>query len=41
MQLKNTTGVDFWKEMSVEEAVNYAKEHNVEIKNTYGSWSYY
>jgi lysyl-tRNA synthetase, class II len=29
--VKEYTGVDFWKEMSVEEARQLAKEHNVEI----------
>ncbi|WP_226671301.1 lysine--tRNA ligase [Metabacillus litoralis] len=29
--IKEYTGADFWKEMSVEEARNLAKEHNVEI----------
>ncbi|WP_026073615.1 lysine--tRNA ligase [Robertmurraya massiliosenegalensis] len=32
--IKEYTGVDFWKEMSVEEAKQLAKEHNVEIKDT-------
>ncbi|MGM0877704.1 MAG: lysine--tRNA ligase [Bacillota bacterium] len=30
--IKEYTGADFWKEMSVEEARNLAKEHDVEIK---------
>lgn len=29
--VKEVTGVDFWKEMSVEEALALAKEHNVEV----------
>ena len=29
--VKEVTGVDFWKEMSVEEALELAKEHNVEV----------
>jgi lysyl-tRNA synthetase class 2 len=29
--IKEYTGVDFWKQMSVEEARTYAKEHGVEI----------
>lgn len=29
--IKEYTGADFWKEMSVEDARNLAKEHNVEI----------
>ena len=29
--VKEKTGVDFWQEMSVEEARQFAKEHNVEI----------
>lgn len=32
--IKEYTGADFWKEMSVEEARQLAKEHNVEIKDT-------
>ncbi|PAE18645.1 lysine--tRNA ligase [Bacillus sp. 7504-2] len=32
--IKEYTGVDFWKEMTVEEARQLAKEHNVEIKDT-------
>lgn len=32
--IKEYTGVDFWKEMSVEEARNLAKEHGVEIKES-------
>lgn len=32
--IKEYTGVDFWKEMSVEEARQLAKEHDVEIKDT-------
>ncbi|MDW0118721.1 lysine--tRNA ligase [Sporosarcina thermotolerans] len=31
--VKEYTGVDFWKEMSVEEARAHAKEHGVEIQN--------
>lgn len=31
--VKAQTGVDFWKEMSVEEARAFAKEHNVEVTN--------
>jgi lysyl-tRNA synthetase, class II len=31
--IKEYTGVDFWKEMSVDEARNLAKEHNVEIND--------
>ncbi len=29
--IKNITGADFWREMTVEEAKNLAKQHNVEI----------
>ena len=29
--VKEATGVDFWKEVSVEEARAYAKEHGIEI----------
>lgn len=29
--VKEKTGVDFWQEMSIEQARQYAKEHNVEI----------
>lgn len=29
--VKEVTGVDFWKEMSVEEAMQLAKEHHVEV----------
>ncbi|MBQ9328656.1 MAG: lysine--tRNA ligase [Solobacterium sp.] len=29
--VKEVTGVDFWKEMSVEEALELAKQHNVEV----------
>lgn len=32
--IKEHTGVDFWKQMSKEEAQALAKEHNVEIKET-------
>jgi len=32
--IKEYTGADFWKEMSVEEARELAKEHGVEIKET-------
>lgn len=32
--IKEYTGVDFWKETTVEEARQLAKEHNVEIKDT-------
>ncbi|MDZ5474298.1 lysine--tRNA ligase [Bacillus sp. 31A1R] len=32
--IKEYTGVDFWKEMSTEEAKALAKEHGVEIKDT-------
>jgi lysyl-tRNA synthetase, class II len=32
--IKEYTGVDFWKEMSVEEARELAKEHGVEIKDS-------
>jgi lysyl-tRNA synthetase, class II len=32
--IKEYTGVDFWKEMSTEEAHQLAKEHGVEIKST-------
>ncbi|KAF1295269.1 lysine--tRNA ligase [Enterococcus sp. JM4C] len=32
--IKEVTGVDFWAEMSVEQARAYAKEHNVEITDT-------
>ncbi|MGX7329392.1 lysine--tRNA ligase [Enterococcus bulliens] len=32
--VKEQTGVDFWKEMSVEEARAQAKEHNVEITDS-------
>jgi lysyl-tRNA synthetase class 2 len=32
--IKEYTGVDFWKEMSREEARDLAKEHGVEIKDT-------
>ncbi|MFA9559816.1 lysine--tRNA ligase [Evansella sp. AB-rgal1] len=32
--IKEHTGVDFWKEMSDEEALALAKEHNVPVKNT-------
>jgi lysyl-tRNA synthetase, class II len=32
--IKEHTGVDFWKQMSKEEAHALAKEHNVEIKET-------
>lgn len=32
--IKEHTGVDFWKQMSKEEAQAFAKEHNVEIKET-------
>ncbi|HZG71736.1 MAG TPA: lysine--tRNA ligase [Chondromyces sp.] len=32
--IKEYTGVDFWKETSVEEARELAKEHGVEIKDT-------
>ena len=38
--IKEYTGVDFWKEMSKEEAQALAKEHGIEIKETYGIWSY-
>jgi lysyl-tRNA synthetase class 2 len=31
--IKEYTGADFWKEMSIEEARNLAKEHNVEIND--------
>ncbi|MHC5228872.1 lysine--tRNA ligase [Enterococcus sp. LJL99] len=31
--IKNETGVDFWQEMSVEEARELAKKHNVEIND--------
>lgn len=31
--VKEQTGVDFWKEMSIEEARAFAKEHNVEIND--------
>ena len=31
--IKEQTGVDFWKEMSIEEARSLAKEHNVEIND--------
>lgn len=31
--IKEQTGVDFWQEMTVEEARSLAKEHNVEIKD--------
>lgn len=31
--IKEQTGVDFWQEMSVEEARDLAKKHNVEINN--------
>lgn len=36
--VKEHTGVDFWKEMSDEEAIQLAKEHNIEITEhmTYG-----
>lgn len=36
--VKEHTGVDFWKEMSDEEAIQLAKEHNIEITDhmTYG-----
>ncbi|WP_225221017.1 lysine--tRNA ligase [Bacillus norwichensis] len=36
--VKEYTGVDFWKEMSDEEAIQLAKEHNIEITEhmTYG-----
>ena len=30
--VKEVTGVDFWKEMSVEEALALAKEHGVEVQ---------
>ncbi|MBO0447741.1 lysine--tRNA ligase [Enterococcus ureilyticus] len=32
--IKERTGVDFWQEMTVEEARSLAKEHNVEIKDS-------
>ncbi|NHM34007.1 lysine--tRNA ligase [Neobacillus terrae] len=32
--IKEYTGVDFWKQMSAEEARDLAKEHGVEIKDT-------
>jgi lysyl-tRNA synthetase, class II len=32
--IKDFTGVDFWREMSVEEARELAKEHGVEIKDS-------
>lgn len=32
--IKEYTGVDFWKEMSVDEARKLAKEHHVEIQDT-------
>ncbi|WP_088077557.1 MULTISPECIES: lysine--tRNA ligase [Bacillaceae] len=32
--IKEHTGVDFWKEMSDEEALALAKEHNVPVKST-------
>lgn len=32
--IKEQTGVDFWQEMTVEEARSLAKEHNVEIKDS-------
>ena len=32
--VKEHTGVDFWKQMSKEEAQALAKEHNIEIKDT-------
>ena len=32
--VKEYTGVDFWKQMSKEEAQALAKEHNIEIKDT-------
>ncbi|MFD2444279.1 lysine--tRNA ligase [Bacillus sp. CGMCC 1.16607] len=32
--IKEYTGVDFWKEMSAEEALQLAKEHGVEVKDT-------
>lgn len=31
--IKEFTGVDFWKEMSAEEALQLAKEHGVEVKD--------
>lgn len=31
--IKEQTGVDFWQEMSVEEARDLAKKHNVEVNN--------
>jgi lysyl-tRNA synthetase, class II len=32
--IKEHTGVDFWKEMTAEEALQLAKEHGVEVKDT-------
>ncbi|AUZ36898.1 lysine--tRNA ligase [Bacillus sp. MBGLi79] len=32
--VKEATGVDFWKEVTVEQAREYAKEHSVEIKDS-------
>ncbi|MHC0039292.1 lysine--tRNA ligase [Pseudoneobacillus sp. C159] len=32
--IKEYTGVDFWKEMTAEEALQLAKEHGVEVKDT-------
>ena len=34
--IKEYTGADFWKEMSIEEARTLAKENGIEIKETYG-----
>lgn len=32
--VKEATGVDFWEEVTVEQAREYAKEHEVEIKDS-------
>ncbi|PNB53093.1 lysine--tRNA ligase, partial [Pseudomonas sp. GW456-E7] len=32
--VKEATGVDFWEEVTVEQAREYAKEHGVEIKDS-------
>ncbi|MEY8445838.1 lysine--tRNA ligase [Enterococcus ratti] len=34
--IKERTGIDFWKEMTLEEALAIAKEHNVEVTGSMG-----
>ena len=38
--IKEYTGVDFWKEISTEEAKQLAKENGIAIQRNNGIWSY-